>query len=363
VPYKRLGVVLQIAALLLATGYLLLTTIFDGWRAQNDVSETQLRVVVVVGLCITFLALLLVLAVTRTTENRSRLLMKLGLLTNLGIVVAIIFAGSLDWTSASSVDVASRVLAVTAIAPETTVASTTTVVKPAPVPTKRIRKVFVIGDSAIAGLRRLPSSQVALQGFDVTLDLESCRRLVHHNCKSREGHHVANALDTILDRTYGEADTLIVGVGYNDKSTTFANDFDLVVDAARSRGFSQVIWLTYRETSRYLLPGVDYTSDYASMNQILRGRIASGAYSDVVIADLWMYTTTVPEWFVRDGVHYKLNVAFGVADFLSRTIAALDGAPCPQPWTSGGSAETPCPRPESVVAARGQADLSGLYGI
>ena len=362
-PHKRLGVVLQIAVLLLATGYLLLTTIFDGWLAQHDIQETQLRAVVVVGLGITFLALLLVLAVTRTTKNRSRLLITLGLLTNLGVVVAIIFGGSLGWTSASPVDVASRALVVSDVAPVTTVASTTNIGKPAAVRTTLIRKVFIVGDSAIAGLRWLPSSQVALQGFEATLDLESCRRLVNHNCKSREGRHVANALDTILERTYGEADTLIVGVGYNDKSTTFSSDFDQVVDAARSRGFSQIIWLTYRETSRYILPGVDYTSDYASINQIMRGKIASGAYSDVVIADLWMYTTSVPEWFVRDGVHYKLAGAFGVADFLSRTIAALDGAPCPQPWTSGSSADTPCPRPETVVATRGQADLFGLYGI
>lgn len=342
---------------------MLLNTTFDGWRAQHDVREAQLRAVVVVGLGITFLALLIVIRSTRTVTNRSALLMKLGLLTNLGVVIAIIFGGSFGWTSASPVDVASRAQAVSEVAATTSVASTTTIVKSATVLPERIRKVFIVGDSAIAGLRWLPSSQVALQGFDVTLDLESCRRLVHHNCKSREGHHVANALDTILARAYGEADTLIVGVGYNDKSTTFSSDFDQVVDAARSRGFSQIIWLSYRETSRYILPGVDYTSDYVSMNQIMRDKIASGAYSDVVIADLWMYTTTVPEWFVRDGVHYKLAGAFGVADFLSRTIAALDGARCPQPWTSGSSAETPCPRPESVVAARGQADLFGLYGI
>lgn len=362
-PHKRLGVVLQAAVLLLATGYILLTTVFDQWRARHDIEVAQLRAIVVVGLGITFLSLSLVIGITRATKHRSRQFMKLGLLTNLGVVLAIVFGGSLDWTSASPIVVASPAPVVSEAAPKSTVASTSTVGKPAPIATKQIRKVFILGDSAIAGLRWIPSSQVALQGFEATLDLESCRRLVTHNCKSREGHHVANALDTILNRTFGEADTLIVGVGYNDKSTTFSSDFDLVVDAARSRGFSQIIWLTYRETSQYLLPGVDYTSDYASMNEILRGKVTSGAYSDVVIADLWAYTTSVPEWFVRDGVHYKLGGAFGVADFLSRTIAALNGAPCPQPWTSGSAAEAPCPRPESVVVARGQADLSGLYGI
>ncbi len=241
--------------------------------------------------------------------------------------------------------------------------TTTTTQTSAPIQTKSSRNVFIVGDSAIASLRWIPSSQVALQGFNVTLDLESCRRLVHHNCKSREGRDVTNALDTILNRAYGEADTLVLGVGYNDKSSNFVNDFDLIVNAARSRGFSQIIWLTYREMSRYTLPGVDYTSDYASMNQILRDKIASGVFADVVIADLWMYTSTAPQWFALDGVHYKVAGAFGVADFLSRTIAALDGMPCPQPWSSGRSVDTPCVRPESVVASRGQVDLSSLYGI
>ncbi len=243
------------------------------------------------------------------------------------------------------------------------IASETTTTAPTPIRPKGPRNVFIVGDSAIASLRWFPSSQVALQGFNVTLDLESCRRLVHHNCKSREGRDVTNALDTILNRAYGEADTLVVGVGYNDKSVKFVNDFDLIVNAARSRGFSQIIWLTYRETSLYMLPGQDRSADYGPMNQILRDKIASGVFSDVVIADLWMYTSMAPQWFTLDGVHYKLAGAFGVADFLSRTIAALDGMPCPQPWSSGRSVDTPCVRPESVVAARGQADLSSLYGI
>ena len=357
---------MQAAALLLAAWYILLTTYFDRWLARYGIQEEQVRTVVVIGLGITFLAHLIEIGITRGTKNRPRLLMKIGLLANLGIVVAIVFGGSLRLSSASQVDIVSPQTSASVVAPVTTTTSTTsttTVRSPVPVPKKQIRDVFIVGDSAIAGLRWIPSSQVALQGFEVTLDLESCRRLVNHNCKSREGRHVANALTTIQERTYGEADTLIVAVGYNDKSTTFFSDFDLVVDAARSKGFSQIIWLTYRETSLYNLPGVDYTSDYASMNQILRNKITSGAFSDVVIADLWMYTSSVPQWFVRDGVHYKLDGAFGVADFLSRTIAALNGAPCPQPWTSGGSVETPCPRPEAVVAARGQADLKGLYGI
>jgi len=264
-----------------------------------------------------------------------------------------------DWSAGRGVAGLSPPIApvVADIASETATAGST------PIRPNGPRNVFIVGDSAIASLRWIPSSQVALQGFNVTLDLESCRRLVHHNCKSREGRDVTNALDTILNRAYGEADTLVVGVGYNDKPIKFANDFDLIVNAARSRGFSQVIWLTYREASLYVLPGVDYTSDYASMNQILRDKIASGVFSDVVIADLWMYTSTAPQWFTLDGIHYKVSGAFGVADFLSRTIAALDGMPCPQPWSSGGPVDTPCVRPESVVTARGQADLSSLYGI
>jgi hypothetical protein len=347
VPSKRIRLILQVAALLLFVVFMLLTTVFR-------FVQPHIKTLVVVGLVAIFLALLLVLRSKREKRGRTQLLLKMGLFVIVCTSAMLIFARSFDGFSLNQRD-------------DDALASKNSEDLTAETESGGSREidrdVFIVGDSAITGLRLIPGSQVALHGFNVTLDLESCRRLVKHNCKSREGRQVDNTIDTILNRAFGEHDTLVVGVGYNDKSTDFSNDFDAVILAARSRGFSQVIWLNYRETSEYLLPGVDYTSDYSLMNEILRDKIASGAFKDVVIADLWRYTSSVPEWFVQDGVHYKLSGAFGVADFVSRTIASLDGVPCHKPWTLGGSVDSPCPRPEEVVAQRGLVDLAGLYGI
>jgi hypothetical protein len=35
-----------------------------------------------------------------------------------------------------------------------------------------------------------------------------------------------------------------------------------------------------------------------------------------------------------------------VADYISRTIAHLEGRPCPQPWVDGESVDAPCPDPD-----------------
>lgn len=224
------------------------------------------------------------------------------------------------------------------------------------------QRVVIVGDSAIASLRWVPQSQVALQGFEATLDVESCRRLVRTNCKSREGNKSMNTVGVILDLEVGSTDILVVGVGCNDESVRFANDFDQVIAAARSRGIARIIWLTYREVSGYDLPGRDYASDYSLMNGILNDKVLSGSFDDVVIADWSAYTKGVPEWFKTDGVHYRDAAAFGMADFLSRTIAALDGEPCPQPWSVGEAPENPCTRPEVVVGGRQVVDVLSLYG-
>jgi len=257
-----------------------------------------------------------------------------------------------------TVDVASAKDPATSITTVTTSITNNTQVAP------RIsinQRVVIIGDSTIASLRWVRQSQVALQGFEATLDAESCRRLVRTNCKSREGNQSMNTVGVILNLKVDTTDILVVGVGYNDESVRFANDFDQVIAAARSRGIARIIWLTYREVSGYDLPGRDYASDYSLMNGILNDKVSSGYFDDVVIADWWSYTQEAPEWFKADGLHYRDVAAFGMADFLSRTIAALDGEPCPQPWSVGEATENPCTRPEVVVGGRQVVDVLSLY--
>ena len=59
-----------------------------------------------------------------------------------------------------------------------------------------------------------------------------------------------------------------------------------------------------------------------------------------------------------DGIHLTFTGAHGVADYISRTIANLEGRPCPQPWVAGGPIDAPCPVPDDHGPP---ADVVSLY--
>ena len=207
------------------------------------------------------------------------------------------------------------------------------------------RRVLLVGDSTLAGVRWYQHSQQALQGATFVLDAESCRRLSGASCRGREARVPDNAVDAIRGRG-GPFDVVVVMTGYNDWYTEFGRGFDQVVAAARSVGATEVVWLTYRERSDYRNPtgGASQLASFQAANADLRARVASGAWPDVSIAD-WNAYTSGPEsdaWFTSDGIHLTLAGSYGVADFISRTIAARHGEPCPGP---DGSASAPCTSP------------------
>jgi hypothetical protein len=61
-----------------------------------------------------------------------------------------------------------------------------------------------------------------------------------------------------------------------------------------------------------------------------------------------------------DGVHLRTRGAFGLADYISRWIAHLDGRACPAPLDPGGALHNPCPNPNTM---RRVPDIRGLYGV
>lgn len=223
------------------------------------------------------------------------------------------------------------------------------------------RRVLVVSDSAGAGMRWTPGATDALRGAEFTTNLQSCRRLVAPSCNGREGYAPASAITVVNGIPHGRYDTLVMATGYNDVSSRFASDFDTIVNAARDRGVETIMWATYREGVGYRQPGGAWTS-YAAMNEVIRDRVASGEYDDVLVLDWWTYTTGATHWFAGDGVHYSAAGSYGMADFLSRSIAALDGRPCPMPWAPGEAVESPCPDPTGLPSERGGVpDVIALY--
>ena len=206
----------------------------------------------------------------------------------------------------------------------------TPVVASGPVPANDVpplRRVVIIGDSAFAGIR-WNGALGGLQGMVVDHRLESCRRLVAPSCRGREGYIPRTVVSELLAMpAAGAEDLLVVVAGYDDWYASFAGDFDLVVQTARSRGYHHIIWVTYRSDVGYRLPNGS-RSNYGEMNRILFEKAASGDVPDVRIWDYDADTATAPAgWFYGDGIHERPLGSWGTADWLSRHVRGLRRPP------------------------------------
>jgi hypothetical protein len=223
---------------------------------------------------------------------------------------------------------------------------------PPPIP-----RVLWIGDSSLEGLKFYSQSQKAIGGMTYVLDAESCRRLVRPSCHSLAGNVPNTALEAIQGSA-GPFDAVVVGTGYNEGSSQFSADFNLIVAAARSKGASRILWMNYRLRDGLTRAGTDNNPSYVANNATLLQKVASGAYPDVVIADWRDYTAPVRSWFVSDGIHYQPTGALGAADYISRWISNLFSEPCPQPMIVGGPIANPCTPPDGNPPP----DVHALYG-
>ena len=227
------------------------------------------------------------------------------------------------------------------------------------------RHATIISDSAMAGIR-WNGALDGFRGFNADARLQSCRRLVTESCSGREGFRPPTALNEIRYLPLaGPTDVLVIAVGYNDSHFGFGWQSRAILDAARTRGFQTVAWVTYRESLGYELPedsDVD-RSNYAYMNAALRGLVASGDYPELQLWDLDGFTRGVAGWFAADGVHELRRGSWGVADWVSRHMAALDGRPCPMPWTPTAAPDEVCTNPDPLAYVRGWPDIAGLYGV
>ena len=192
----------------------------------------------------------------------------------------------------------------------------------------------------------------ALRGAEFTLDLESCRRLVERSCNGREGYTPSTALEALRFHADGNHDTLIMATGYNDMDRDFVTAFDFIMTEARAQGIGTVLWTTYREDVGYQLP-TGSSSAYAEMNEAVALRMLSGQHPDLQQLDWWGYTRNAGDWVTSDGVHLTRAGAYGLADLISRTLAALDGRPCPVPWEFSEAPADPCASPVEELARRG----------
>lgn len=224
------------------------------------------------------------------------------------------------------------------------------------------RKATIIGDSAMAGVR-WNGALGGLRGFEADHRLESCRRLVNLSCNGREDRTPRTALTEVNLLSYAApTDVLVIATGYNDWHVGFDWQSRMILDAARAKGYQTIAWVMYRENNTYELPVAgEVRSNYFYMNDQLQLLDASGAYPELQLWDLSRYTAGAASWFYSDGVHQRWIGSWGVADWISRHMAALDGRPCILPWNIGIGQEQSCPNPDDLPASRGYPDLSTIY--
>ncbi|MEY2583797.1 MAG: hypothetical protein QOE09_3646 [Ilumatobacteraceae bacterium] len=258
-----------------------------------------------------------------------------------------------------------RALAVLAIvsACGTGTAANTAVSLPAPSTTRvlteitveqRKPRVLLIGDSTLLAVERYNGYR-ALRGFDYVLDAKSCRTLGIPSCGKRP--LPPNAVEAI-GKADGSFDDVVIMAGYDEWWTSFPMSFDEVVTAARAKGADRIIWLTYREGVTYRLGTGAADESFVKNNETLRAKVASGAYPDVMLAQWYPHTPDDIGWLSKDGVHLTRTGALGVADYISRWVAHVEGLPCPMPVTPGGAIEAVCSNPDPQPPI---ADPAALY--
>ena len=215
--------------------------------------------------------------------------------------------------------------------------------------------MLLIGDSTLLAVDRYNGYR-ALRGFDYVLDAKSCRTLGIPSCGQRP--LPPNAVEAI-GAADGDFDYVVVMAGYDEWWTSFPESFDEVVAAARGKGSQRIIWLTYRQGVTYkLLTGEPADEAFVKNNQTLRDKVASGAFPDVLLAQWYPHVPPDNGWLSGDGIHLTLDGALGVADYISRWIAYVEGRPCPMPPVRGGTVGATCPNPDTQPAI---ADVTGLY--
>ena len=168
------------------------------------------------------------------------------------------------------------------------------------------------------------------KGLDLDLEVKTCRKLVSAGCPAYGDDHPASALETI--RALGDqiGSVVVIDVGYNDVSDSYAAGLDEVMRALAEAGVFHVIWVTLEELQ----------SSWTSINEQIRA--AQQRWPGLTVAD-WAPITAGQSWF-GDGPHLNYDGAVAFSAFLRPYVLAACGGPCePRPpqfcglaWTVNG---------------------------
>jgi lysophospholipase L1-like esterase len=177
------------------------------------------------------------------------------------------------------------------------------------------------------------------------------------SCFSDSDFGVPNTVEEAILGTSGAVDVVVVMAGYNDWNDPFGSFVDTIMSAARTKGAERVVFLTLSEGTP---PGSSATAMgvYAENTQLLWD--STSRHPDLVVADWRTYIQRSVGWMEADGVHLRARGAHGLADYISRWIAHVDGRTCTAPLDPGRVLQHPCPDPNTMARVP---DIAGVHGV
>jgi hypothetical protein len=191
-------------------------------------------------------------------------------------------------------------------------------------------RVFLLGDSTLAALDWEPAAQSTLDGLNFKLDAESCRAISIPSCRGRAdpvtGVRIIpdNALTVVGNQPARAFDELVLMIGYDESSATFAKSLPLMLSLARTKGYKHVTWLTFHVDGSYQ-PPLDGDASYRSNNVILKAAVAEqNGY--LTLLDWSTYADDTGGLLQSDGAHLSVAGAYAVGDFIHSALDVLWGA-------------------------------------
>lgn len=193
----------------------------------------------------------------------------------------------------------------------------------------RAPRTFLMGDSTLAALNWEPNAQSTLDGLDYVLDAESCRAISIQSCRGRPDPATGgrlipdNALTVIGDQAPNSFDELVMMIGYDESSATFAKSLPLVLSLAKAKGYKHVTWLTFHVNGGYQ-PPLDGDASYRSNNAVLLNAVHP-ADGFLTLLDWDRYADDIGGLIQSDGAHLEVKGAYAVGDLIHSALDLIWG--------------------------------------
>ena len=184
--------------------------------------------------------------------------------------------------------------------------------QPAKQPIRRtLPRVTLISDSVAASISfDIGAKSVLATGVDLFLEPGQARTL-GPGPPAASGQATVIELIAQLGRLLGP--TVVIDIGHNDYSHTYAANMEAALSALRTAGVKHVLWTTLHVTQ-------DHTS-YTTMNDAIIA--AATQHPELTVLDWNIHAAAHPEWFQSDGVHLTADGPRALARFIHTSLKSL----------------------------------------